>query len=207
MDQSQWLSQKMLRLSLKLMVGNTFLSKMVMILEAIAKKPSKKLRPVQINHLSLKLRHHWLWSWRTRNTLSTVLHRSRWHWSCKASLLKLWCTGIYSSRWSCSSFWAGIKFRGEVAENAWQTKFVEYEAAYPELSRNTRLPLQMNLYTQLECSWLSSAVLAVYQANKLSNRFLNKFLHSGEVQQTFQLLTILWLRLSLGFPSRQLYWT
>ncbi|MFR3189782.1 MAG: hypothetical protein ACLTNP_07510 [Streptococcus salivarius] len=26
---------------------------------------------------------------------------------------------------------------------------------------------------------------------------MNKFLHSGEVQQTFQLLTILWLRLSL----------
>ena len=31
-------------------------------------------------------------------------------------------------------FQAGIKFRGEAAENAWQTKFAEYEVAYPELA-------------------------------------------------------------------------
>ena len=31
-------------------------------------------------------------------------------------------------------FEVGIKFRGEAAENAWQTKFAEYEAAYPELA-------------------------------------------------------------------------
>ena len=31
-------------------------------------------------------------------------------------------------------FEVGIKFRGEAAENAWDTKFREYEAAYPELA-------------------------------------------------------------------------
>ena len=31
-------------------------------------------------------------------------------------------------------FEVGIKFRGEAAENAWQTKFREYEMAYPELA-------------------------------------------------------------------------
>ena len=31
-------------------------------------------------------------------------------------------------------FEVGIKFRGEAAENAWQTKFAEYEVAYPELA-------------------------------------------------------------------------
>ena len=29
-------------------------------------------------------------------------------------------------------FEVGIKFRGEAAQNAWETKFREYEAAYPE---------------------------------------------------------------------------
>ena len=31
-------------------------------------------------------------------------------------------------------FEVGIKFRGEAAQNAWETKFREYEAAYPELA-------------------------------------------------------------------------
>lgn len=31
-------------------------------------------------------------------------------------------------------FEVGIKFRGEAAENAWNTKFAEYEKAYPELA-------------------------------------------------------------------------
>ena len=43
-------------------------------------------------------------------------------------------------------FEVGIKFRGEAAENAWQTKFAEYEAAYPELAES-RLPLGMNPHT------------------------------------------------------------
>ena len=55
MDQLQWLSLKMLRLSLRLMVGNTFLLKMVMIWKLLLKL-SKKLKLRQINHLLLKLR-------------------------------------------------------------------------------------------------------------------------------------------------------
>ena len=55
MDQLQWLSLKMLRLSLKLMVGNTFLLKMVMIWKLLLKL-SKKLKLRQINHLLSKLR-------------------------------------------------------------------------------------------------------------------------------------------------------
>ena len=73
MDQLQWLSQKMLRLSLKLMVGNTFLSKMVMIWKLLL-KPSKKLRLRQINHLSLKLRQSLVMELKDKgHQLSTVL--------------------------------------------------------------------------------------------------------------------------------------
>ena len=55
MDQHQWLSLRMLRLSLKLMVGNTSLLKMVMIWKLLLRL-SRRLRQRQINHLSSKLR-------------------------------------------------------------------------------------------------------------------------------------------------------
>ncbi len=86
--------------------------------------------------------------------LSTVLQ------SVKMALIM--CKGVLfmmhrhlQFRWSCSSFEAGIKFRGEAASKMLeQTKFAEYEAAcrmnFAEYKVAT---LQMNLYVN-ECSWI-----------------------------------------------------
>ena len=49
-------------------------------------------------------------------------------------ILWLGISRIHSSEEVAKRFEVGIKFRGEAAQNAWETKFREYEAAYPELA-------------------------------------------------------------------------
>ena len=44
-------------------------------------------------------------------------------------------------------FEVGIKFRGEAAQNAWETKFREYEAAYPELAAEYKSAFVTNQLT------------------------------------------------------------
>ena len=147
MDQLQWLSQKMLRLSLKLMVGNTFLSKMVMIWKLLL-KPSKKLRMRQINHLSLKLRQSLVMELRDKeHQLSTVLQ------SVKMALItqKVFTVMMHRhlqfqmkllvvSKLVLNSVVKLLKMLGKL--NLQNMKLLTQNWLL-----NTRLPLQMNLYT------------------------------------------------------------
>ena len=147
MDQLQWLSQKMLRLSLKLMVGNTFLSKMVMIWKLLL-KPSKKLRLRQINHLSLKLRQSLVMELRDKeHQLSTVLQ------SVKMALItqKVFTVMMHRhlqfqmkllvvSKLVLNSVVKLLKMLGKL--NLQNMKLLTQNWLL-----NTRLPLQMNLYT------------------------------------------------------------
>ena len=56
-------------------------------------------------------------------------------------------------------FEVGIKFRGEAAENAWQTKFAEYEAAYPELAAEYKAAFANEpVHVDLKAHELGSAV-------------------------------------------------
>ena len=147
MDQLQWLSQKMLRLSLKLMVGNTFLSKMVMIWKLLL-KPSKKLRLRQINHLSLKLRQSLVMELKDKeHQLSTVLQ------SVKMALItqKVFTVMMHRhlqfqmkllvvSKLVLNSVVKLLKMLGKL--NLQNMKLLTQNWLL-----NTRLPLQMNLYT------------------------------------------------------------
>ena len=147
MDQLQWLSQKMLRLSLKLMVGNTFLSKMVMIWKLLL-KPSKKLRLRQINHLSLKLRQSLVMELKDKeHQLSTVLQ------SVKMALItqKVFTVMMHRHlqfqmkllvvlKLVLNSVVKLLKMLGKL--NLQNMKLLTQNWLL-----NTRLPLQMNLYT------------------------------------------------------------
>ena len=147
MDQLQWLSLKMLRLSLKLMVGNTFLSKMVMIWKLLL-KPSKKLRLSQINHLSLKLRQSLVMELKGKeHQLSTVLQ------SVKMALItqKVFTVMMHRHlqfqmkllvvlKLVLNSVVKLLKMLGKL--NLQNMKLLTQNWLL-----NTRLPLQMNLYT------------------------------------------------------------
>ena len=147
MDQLQWLSQKMLRLSLKLMVGNTFLSKMVMIWKLLL-KPSKKLRLRQIDHLSLKLRQSLVMELKDKeHQLSTVLQ------SVKMALItqKVFTVMMHRHlqfqmkllvvlKLVLNSVVKLLKMLGKL--NLQNMKLLTQNWLL-----NTRLPLQMNLYT------------------------------------------------------------
>ena len=147
MDQLQWLSQKMLRLSLKLMVGNTFLSKMVMIWKLLL-KPSKKLRLRQINHLSLKLRQSLVMELKDKgHQLSTVLQ------SVKMALItqKVFTVMMHRHlqfqmkllvvlKLVLNSVVKLLKMLGKL--NLQNMKLLTQNWL-----RNTRLPLRMNLHT------------------------------------------------------------
>ena len=140
MDQLQWLSQKMLRLSLKLMVGNTFLSKMVMIWKLLL-KPSKKLRLRQINHLSLKLRQSLVMELKDKeHQLSTVLQ------SVKMALItqKVFTVMMHRHLQFQMKLLVVSKLvlNSEVKLNLQNMKLLTQNWLL-----NTRLPLQMNLYT------------------------------------------------------------
>ena len=147
MDQLQWLSQKMLRLSLKLMVGNTFLSKMVMIWKLLL-KPSKKLRLRQINHLSLKLRQSLVMELKGKeHQLSTVLQLVKMALITQKVFtvmmhrhLQFQMKSHVVSKLVLNSVVKLLKMLGKL--NLQNMKLL-----IQNWLRNTRLPLQMNLYT------------------------------------------------------------
>ena len=147
MDQLQWLSQKMLRLSLKLMVGNTFLSKMVMIWKLLL-KPSKKLRLRQINHLSLKLRQSLVMELKGKeHQLSTVLQLVKMALITQKVFmvmmhrhLQFQMKLLVVSKLVLNSVVKLLKMLGKL--NLQNMKLLTQNWLL-----NTRLPLQMNLYT------------------------------------------------------------
>ena len=147
MDQLQWLSQKMLRLSLKLMVGNTFLSKMVMIWE-LSLKLSKKLKLRQINHLLSKLRQSLVTELKDKeHQLSTVLQLVKTALIMQKVFmvtmhqhLQFQMKSLVVSKLVLNSVVKLLKMLGKL--NLQNMKLLTQNWL-----RNTRLPLRMNLYT------------------------------------------------------------
>ena len=147
MDQHQWLSLKMLRLSLRLMVGNTFLLKMVMIWKLLLKL-SKKLKLRQINHLLSKLRQSLVTELKDKeHQLSTVLQ-----------LVK---TALITQKVFTVTMHQHLQFqmKSHVVSKLVLNSVVKLLKMLGKLNLqnmnlltqnwllNTRLPLQMNLYT------------------------------------------------------------
>ena len=147
MDQLQWLSQKMLRLSLKLMVGNTFLSKMVMIWK-LSLKLSKKLKLRQINHLLSKLRQSLVTELKAKeHQLSTVLQLVKTVLIMQKVFtvtmhqhLQFQMKSLVVSKLVLNSVVKLLKMLGKL--NLQNMKLLTQNWL-----RNTRLPLRMNLYT------------------------------------------------------------
>lgn len=72
-------------------------------------------------------------------------------------------------------FEVGIKFRGEAAENAWNTKFSEYEKAYPELAAEYReafenKPIQVDLKAHELGSAVASRVSSQQAIQQISEQ-------------------------------------
>ena len=147
MDQLQWLSQKMLRLSLKLMVGNTFLLKMVMIWKLLLKL-LKKLRLRQINHLLSKLRQSLVTELKAKeHQLSTVLQlvktaliTQKMFMVMMPQPLQFQMKSLVVSKLVLNSVVKLLKMLGKL--NLQNMKLLTQNWL-----RNTRLPLRMNLYT------------------------------------------------------------
>ena len=147
MDQLQWLSQKMLRLSLKLMVGNTFLSKMVMTWKLLLKL-SKKLRLRQTNHLLSKLKQSLVMELRDKeHQLSTVLHSVRTVLTTQKVFtammlqpLQFQMKSLVVSKLVLNSVVKLLKMLGKL-------NLLNMKLLTQNWLLNTRLPLRMNLHT------------------------------------------------------------
>ena len=147
MGQLQWLSLKMLRLSLKLMVGNTFLSKMVMIWK-LSLKQSKKLKLRQINHLLSKLRQSLVTELKDKEhqlftvlqLVKTVLITQKVFTVTMHQHLQFQMKSLVVLKLVLNSVVKLLKMLGKL--NLQNMKLL-----IQNWLRNTRLPLRMNLYT------------------------------------------------------------
>ena len=147
MDQLQWLSLKMLRLSLRLMVGNTFLSKMVMIWK-LSLKQSKKLKLRQINHLLSKLRQSLVTELKDKEhqlftvlqLVKTVLITQKVFTVTMHQHLQFQMKSLVVLKLVLNSVVKLLKMLGKL--NLQNMKLL-----IQNWLRNTRLPLRMNLYT------------------------------------------------------------